>query len=207
MSRDIDPRSTSVAVPPPDRKKGGGWFPFLLAGLIALLAVVAAVSLLGGGDDDDTDRQASVATTAAAPSAAPVGGSSVGAPSDGGTLRTTTDDGDVLVASASGAEDLVGQDARGTGLTVVDVVEGEGFVVATGPDAPSSEGTYVEFGGGVGEDEPRRGLPSVGDEVDLKGPVRPAPDDPASTLRLTDEVAAVVERQGLYVNADSIDVR
>ena len=64
---------------------------------------------------------------------------------------------------------------------------------------------YVEFGGGVGEDEtPADHRPSAGDRVNLRGGLRPAPADPGRTLRLERADAAVVERQGAFVNASNV---
>ncbi len=46
--------------------------------------------------------------------------------------------------------------------------------------------------------------PGRADVVDLTGPVRPAPQDPAQTLNLEAADAQVVEQQGGYVNADEV---
>ncbi len=80
---------------------------------------------------------------------------------------------------------------------MLDVVEGEGFFVGTGPQ----DRTYVEFGGGVGQNE-RGELPQVGDRVNVTGPVRPSPQEPEQTLKLSAEQAQVVRERGAYVNAD-----
>ena len=44
----------------------------------------------------------------------------------------------------------------------------------------------------------------MGDTVDLTGPVRPAPEDPAQTLKLSEADAKTVSERGSYVNADSV---
>lgn len=85
---------------------------------------------------------------------------------------------------------------------MLSVVEGEGFFVGTGPQ----DQTYVEFGGAVGENEQGE-VPQVGDRVDLAGPVRPSPEDPAQTLNLPAAPATAVREQGAYVNADRVTVR
>jgi hypothetical protein len=64
---------------------------------------------------------------------------------------------------------------------------------------------YVEFGADVGEDETARDYtPSVGDTVDLRGEIRPAPEDPGRTLRLEAADANVVETQGGFINATNV---
>jgi hypothetical protein len=104
-----------------------------------------------------------------------------------------------LLAGTPDAADVVGRAAAGRGVRVQQVVPGEGFFVGTS----ERDRVYVEFGGDVGEDETSE-LPRRGDVVDLSGPVRPAPEDPARTLELDDEQAALVEELGFYVNADRV---
>ena len=40
--------------------------------------------------------------------------------------------------------------------------------------------------------------------MNLEGPVRPAPQDPAQTLKLDEQDAQLVSEQGGYVNADQV---
>lgn len=92
----------------------------------------------------------------------------------------------------------IGGQAVGNDLRVVAVEPGEGFWVGTS----DVRRVYVEYGADAGVDEATKGLPSVGDRVDLAGEVRPAPQNPERTLRLKAESAAQVKKQGAYVNAD-----
>lgn len=92
----------------------------------------------------------------------------------------------------------VGRQAAGNDLRVRAVEPGEGFWVGTS----DVRRVYVEYGGDAGVDEAKNGLPAVGDHVDLTGEVRPAPQDPARTLKLQPDSAAQVTAHGAYVNAD-----
>lgn len=114
----------------------------------------------------------------------------------------------VLIGKAS-ILDLVGQPQRmaqeiggratGNDLQVQAVVPRQGFWVGT----DKVRRVYVEYGGKVGENETTKGLPKVGDRVDLIGHVRPAPKKPERTLRLNAADGAQVRAQGAYVNADT----
>ena len=104
-----------------------------------------------------------------------------------------------LVGTPDRLQDEVGGDAVGNDLRVVSVVDGEGFWVGSS----DVRRIYVEYGGDVGEDETTKGLPKVGDRVDLLGAIRPAPQDPARTLNLGPRDAAQVRDQGVFVNADT----
>ena len=57
--------------------------------------------------------------------------------------------------------------------------------------------------GDVGTDEATY-LPKVGEKVNLTGPVRPAPEDPAQTLNLKAADADLVRSQGGYINAADV---
>lgn len=63
---------------------------------------------------------------------------------------------------------------------------------------------YVEYGGKTGENEASGFRPKVGDKVDLSGPVRPAPQDPATALKLNSEQAGQVTARGGFINADTV---
>lgn len=101
-----------------------------------------------------------------------------------------------LVGSPLLANEL-GRRAVGNDLRVLAVVPRRGFWVGTS----EARRIYVEYGGRVGSNEARNGLPSVGDRVDLIGPVRRAPKDPSRTLRVGPETGALIAAQGGYVNA------
>jgi hypothetical protein len=75
----------------------------------------------------------------------------------------------------------------------------EGFWVGSS----AQDRVYVEWGGDVGADEATY-RPKVGEKVNLTGPVRPAPEDPAQTLNLKAADADLVRSQGGYINADDV---
>lgn len=176
------------------RRRGLGWLWGLLALLLVAALVILLISLLGGDDDDESARTGQTTTQAgqATDQAAPAAGSAT----EGGTL--TAEGTSLLPVPGGGLESYVGDNADGRGVTVQKVVEQEGFFVGTS----AQDRVYVEYGGDVGEDE-RQFAPTVGDRVDLTGPVRPAPEDPAQTLKLDAEDAKTVSDQGGYINADS----
>jgi len=160
-----------------DRRKGGAWWKWLLGLLLLAAVVVALVLLLSGGKDDKK--------SAAAPAAAPATGA-------------LTAGGRSLLGSPAQA---VGTPAVGKAVKVLSVVEGEGFFVGTS----AADRVYVEYGGAVGADEPAHDYRAVvGDAVDLTGPVRPAPQDPARTLKLGAQDARLVASEGAYVNATTV---
>ena len=66
----------------------------------------------------------------------------------------------------------------------------------------SSRGPWVDCSA-VGENEASF-VPKVGDHVNLRGPVRPAPANPAQTLKLQPQDAQLVGSQGAFVNADEV---
>jgi hypothetical protein len=205
MADGSDPRGARVLGD--DHRRSGGWWRWLLA-LLLLLAVIVVVALLscGGGDDEASSGATGAVTTTAEPAstadrAAPAAGSgdSGGSGSDAAAGTLTAGGTDVSAASADLAAQ-VGRTAVGTGVEVQSVVDG-GFFVGTS----AQDRRYVEWSGDVGADEPARSFkPAVGDVVDLRGPVRPAPEDPATTLKLGEADAALVREQGAYVNASTV---
>jgi hypothetical protein len=152
-----------------------GWLWGLLALLALLLLVGLLIALLGGDDDGGGD--------------AGKRGASTGALTVGGQPLTP-----------DGIRGQVGQDASGRNVVVQQVIEGEGFFVGTS----RQDSVYVEYGGAAGKAEDGYRPERAGERVTLDGPVRPAPADPAQTLKLPQAEAARVEQQGAYVNANSV---
>ncbi len=190
-----------------DRRKGGGWWKWLL-GLLLLAALVAlAITLLGGGDDDDgKTKTASTPTTATStpttatstPSASTPAAATPPATGDGGTLVAAGTS--LLPVPADGFKALAGEDATGSRNKVLSVVD-SGFFVGTS----EQDRVFVEYGSAVGADEDKQTYKAkVGDIVDLTGPVRPAPEDPATTFKLESADAAALTKQGAYVNATTV---
>ena len=100
----------------------------------------------------------------------------------------------------------MGEVAQGRGVIVQSVVTGqenpdalEGFWVGSS----QQDRVYVEWGGDVGANEADY-VPKVEEKVNLTGPVRAAPQDPAQTLNLSPDDAQLVRSQGAYVNADEV---
>jgi len=184
MAREHNVGAVSVGA----HRKRGGWWKWLLLLLLLLAAVILLVSLLGGDDDDSGN--AGGTTTAQSQSAA--------SSSAAGTLTAA---GTSLLPVPDDLSASVGEQAEGRGVKVLSVVEDEGFWVGTS----RADRVYVEYGGDVGENE-QASRPSVGDTVDLTGPVRPAPDDPGRTLRLEKADSDLVERQGAFINASSVEI-
>ena len=176
-------------------RKRGAWLWWLL-GLLALALLVALLAGLLGGDDDG-ERQA----------AQPTPTTQTGASSDanpGGAAGTLTARGDSLLpVPAGGLAGYETETATGQEVVVQSVVKDEGFWVGTS----AQDRVYVEYGGDVGADENQGTEPSVGDKVDLTGEMRPAPQDPARTLNLSDQDAQQVSRQRAYVNATQVKIR
>jgi hypothetical protein len=86
-------------------------------------------------------------------------------------------------------------------VTVQSVTD-SGFFVGTS----AQDRRFVEWGGDVGDDEADQIYrPKVGDKVNLSGPIKEAPQDPAQTLDLPEDDAALVSEQGAYVNANSVE--
>lgn len=175
------------------RRKRGGWLWWLL-GLLALLLLGALLLGLFNGDDDtgsSADRQAPQQT--AMPN--------TGATSGAGSLTARGES--LLPVPAGGLGDFEGEPATGKDVTVQSVVKDEGFWVGSS----QQDRVYVEYGGDVGTNENQGVEPNVGDRVNLTGPVRPAPANPAQTLNLSTADGRLVSEQGGYVNADNVDIR
>jgi hypothetical protein len=85
---------------------------------------------------------------------------------------------------------------------VQSVVKDEGFWVGSS----QRNRVHVEYGGDVGVDENQGVEPAVGEKVNLTGPVRPAPQNPARTLNLPTHDAQQVTEQDAYINADSAEI-
>jgi hypothetical protein len=160
-----------------DRRRRGGWLKWLLPLLMLAALAIALVALLGGDDDKASSG---------------AGSAGAGSLVAGGK--------DLLSLPAEGLEGSVGKDAKATGVTVQSVVEGEGFWVGSS----KQDRVYVEYGGAAGENEQGAFRPKVGDKVNLTGPVRPSPQDPAAALRLDEADAALVKRNGGFINADRV---
>ena len=179
------------------RKKGGGWLKWLLLGLLAAALLALIIGLVSCGDDDEaaTGNVATQAEGAADEAGDAAGGAAAGA---AGTL--TAEGQDILPADV----DLAGrvdQTATGEAVTVQSVTDA-GFFVGTS----ASDRRFVEWGGDVGDDEADQTFrPKVGDKVNLTGPIKEAPENPAQTLDLSEDDAALVSEQGAYVNADTVE--
>jgi hypothetical protein len=180
----------------PHRKRGG-WLWWLL-GLLALLLLGALLLGLLGGDDD---KSSSSSNQAAQQTATPDAGTTAGATSGAGSLTARGES--LLPVPSGGLADFEGEPATGKDVTVQSVVKDEGFWVGSS----QQDRVYVEYGGDVGANENQGVEPAVGDRVNLTGPVRPAPANPAQTLNLGTEDARTVSDQGGYVNADSVEIR
>ena len=198
MARDRNPNPGAVSLGERDggRKKGGAWWKWLLAALLLIGAIILLAALLGGDDEPSTAGQTSPATRTT-PADDSTADSAAPSAAGGGTL--TAGEASLLPVPEDVGQ-YVGQDAEGQGVEVQSVVGNEGFWVGTS----QTDRVYVEYGGDVGEDEARF-RPEVGDVVDLDGPVRPAPEDPAQTLNLEDADAEQVRTQGAYVNAETVE--
>ena len=180
-----------------DRKKKG--FPWWLLALLAI-ALIALVLLLRACGDDEDGGSGAAQPTPPAETQVP----QEAAPAGGGAGSLTAGGQALLPATQAGAlEDLVGEDATGERVRVQEVVQDEGFFVGTSEE----DRVYVEYGGDVGETEEGSESyePAVGDEVNLSGPVRPAPAEPEQTLNLDAADARVVSDQGIYVNAETVE--
>jgi hypothetical protein len=205
--RPTDTRSTGAraAHGEPHRKRGLGWL-WLVLGLLALAAIVAALAgAFDGGDDaeraaDQTQQQADPNAGAGAGA----GDEAAGAAGDAG--RLVAGGTSLTPVPSGGLGEYVGEESRGENVRVLSVVSNaddpealEGFWVGRN----DQDRTYVEYGGDVGTDEADF-RPEVGQRVNLTGPVRPAPQDPAQTLNLSDKDSETVRSQGGYINADEV---
>jgi hypothetical protein len=153
-----------------------------LLGLLALGLIIAA--LAGAFSKDDKAAQG--------------GGAASSALAAGGTR--------LLPPPSGGLKPLVGKTAKADDVVVQSVVQHadnpdalEGFWVGSS----QKDRVYVEWGGDVGTDESDF-RPKVGEHVRLTGPVRPAPANPARTLKLQPQDAELVRSQGAFVNAERV---
>jgi hypothetical protein len=112
----------------------------------------------------------------------------------------------ILPPPGGGLGDYVGEDATGKSVVVQSVVRNaeqndtlEGFWVGSS----AQDRVYVEWGGTVGSNEADY-TPEVGEKVDLTGPVRPAPENPETALKLNAADAELVRTHGGFVNADEV---
>ena len=174
------PTTPGAVAPEGERRKRPAWLLPLLA--LLALALLAALLISSCGNDDDKNTS----TNATGPAAALLAG-----------------DTDVLQAARSGGlQDLVGQQVTTDSVTVQSVVAQQGFTVGESPE----NSVYVEYGGKAGENEEGATFkPEVGQKVRLSGPIRPAPQDPARTLKINGPEAELVSSQGGYINADSAE--
>jgi hypothetical protein len=183
--------------------KRRGWLLPLLGLLALLLLAVLLIALLTGGDDEESGAaQPSPTAESAAPSGAGGGtDADAGAGTAAGSL--TAGNQSLLPVPTGGLARYETETATGRQVTVQSVVEDEGFWVGTSPQ----DRVYVEYGGDVGANEAQGAEPTVGDEVNLTGEVRPAPQNPARTLNLPGRQAEQVSRQGAYINADNVEIQ
>ena len=178
-----------------DRRKKRG-FPWWLLALLALALIALLLLLRSCGDDDDTDRSATT-TPPAQTTPAPADD----AAAEGGKLTARGED--LLPVAGKDLASYAGDPAEGQGVRVQEVIPDEGFFVGTS----EQDRVYVEYGGDVGETETGSNSyqAKVGDEVDLTGPVRPAPAEPEQTLNLDKADADVVREQGAFINAETVE--
>jgi hypothetical protein len=183
--RTTTPRSHRGAVALGER--GGGrrrpaWLMWLLA--LLAIAVIAAIliALLSGGDDDKTSGKS--------------GASAQSQP------ETLTSNGQSLLPLPAGGKltGSVGQDTVGTSVVVQAVNSDRGFWIGTS----AADRVYVEYGGAAGKTESGFKPSKIGQHVDLDGPVRAAPANPAKVLKLSAADAAQVKAEGAYINANKV---
>jgi len=202
------------------RRKGGGWLKWLLLGLLAAALLALVIGLISCGDDEPeasapaaatqaegaaegagaaAGEAADDATGAAGEAADDAAGAAGGAAA--GAAGTLTAEGEDILPTDVDISGRIDQQATGEAVTVQSVVE-SGFWVGTS----AQDRRFVEWGGDVGDDESDQAFrPKVGDKVNLRGPVKQAPQDPAQTLDLPEDDAALVSEQGAYVNANSVE--
>jgi hypothetical protein len=183
---------------PGGRRKRGGWLWWLL-GLLALLLLGALLlGMFDGGNDAET--QSAQPTPSAQGTTTPSAGTGTAGGSPGGSLTARGET--LLPVPAGGLTAYETETATGSEVTVQSVVKDEGFWVGSS----AQDRVYVEYGGDVGANESQGFEPAVGDRVNLTGPVRPAPRNPARTLNLNDRDARQVTEQGAYINADEAEI-
>lgn len=194
------------------RKKGGGWLKWLLLGLLAAALLALIIGLVSCGDDEDEAAAPAAATQAegAAEGAADeAGGAASGAADEAGDAAgeagagagALTAEGQDILPTDVDIAGRIDQQATGEAVTVQSVTD-SGFFVGTS----AQDRRFVEWGGDVGDDEADQTFrPKVGDKVNLQGPLKEAPENPAQTLDLPEDEAALVSEQGAYVNADRVE--
>lgn len=173
--------STGAVRMRPEGRGRPAWLWWLLA-LLGLLAIVLLLVALIGDDDTEGGKKATGSSQPAA------------------GARLVSGDRELLPLPSRGLRPLVGDDTVGNGLVVRKIVGGDGFWVGTS----AADQIYVEYGGGAGKTEGGFHPDRAGQRVDLDGPVRAAPADPARTLNLSASDAARVKSQGGYVNANRV---
>jgi hypothetical protein len=174
-----------------DHRRGWPKWPlWLLLGLFALACLVAG--LISANNDDDGDRGARSQSQSQSQNAGSAGGTA-------GDGRLTAGGAGIVPGQTGGLRDHVGQPAEGQNLTVQSVSGKSGFFAGTSPQ----DRVYVEWSSAVGENEADF-VPKPGERVNLRGEVRPAPANPAQTLKLQPEAAEVVRSQGAFVNAQGV---
>lgn len=171
-------RTGAVAQGDGTRKRRPAWL--WLLGLLLLAALIGLlIALLSGGDDK---KKSSGSTGAQGTLTAD--GQSLLPPSQDGTLKRFN-----------------GRAGEGRAIVVQSIVKGEGFWVGTS----QTDRVYVEFGGQVGQNENGFHPTRTGVKVNLTGPVRDAPKDPAKNLKLSSADAQLVQAEGIYINADRVE--
>jgi hypothetical protein len=169
------------------RRRGWPLWPLWAAlGLFALACGVAGL-IAANHDDHSSARKAN-------------GGQQPPAAATGGQGSLTAGGAGIVPGQTGQLRGHVGQPAQGKDLTVQSVAGQSGFSVGTSPQ----DRVYVEYSSAVGQNEASF-VPKVGDHVNLTGPVRPAPANPAQTLKLQPQDAQLVRSQGAFVNAEHVD--
>jgi hypothetical protein len=182
--RTTAPRSQRGAVALGERDGGRrrpAWLMWLLA-LLALVVIAAIlIALLSGGDAKTSGK----------------GGASSQSQSAG-----LTSNGQPLLPLPAGGKlaGSVGQDTVGKSVVVEAVNSNRGFWVGTS----GTDRVYVEYGGAAGKTESGFKPSHVGERVNLDGPVRAAPSNPAQVLKLSAADAAQVKAEGAYINANKV---
>lgn len=191
-----------------DRKGrgGAGWLKWLLLALLLVGLAILLISLLSGGDDKKASAGKTDAKPTATPPAAQAGTAtpSSGSSTGGASAAPLSANGRALHGDAPKAlAASVGQRAIGRGAVVQSVVKDSGFWVGTS----RADRVFIEYGDKLGPDEEKRFRARVGEKVDLRGPVRPAPSDPVKRLGLSASDARELRRQGAFINANRVEHR
>lgn len=167
----------------------GGWWKWLLLLLLLVALVILLISLLGG---NDKKKSSSSATTTTQSQSAQAGSASAGKLTAGGTS---------LLPVPSDLSTYVGSDATGQNVVVQKVDGQQGFWVGNS----MRDRVYVEYGAKAGGTEQGAAFkPTVGQRVDLRGPIRPAPAEPGRVLKIAGADEDLVKQQGAYINADTV---